>query len=187
MPTLDTIPADMLREIGDYLAFFDKVSLSLTSKTCRAKLGAFNCPDHLSWAAYLCINAYIYPSYQRIYLLPEYDLGIPMFYKYLLHDFSPPLFEGIVHKKFEMLEYLLGLYYNSYTKQEWFEDPNVGGLRLEKPTGPSSSNQALGSFKPDIMLKTYFPGLEYPDNTLAKLYLRRIRAILEAAYRRKGT
>ena len=182
MPTLDTIPADMLREISDHLAFFDKVSLSLTSKTCRAKLGAFNCPDYLSWAAYLCLNAHIYPSYQQIYLLPKFDLALHNVYTYIMQQSSPPLGEGVL-RKIHMLEFQLGLYYNSFTEQEWFEDPNVGGLRLAKPTKPSSSNQASASYRPDLLLRPYFPGLKYPENTLAQLYLGRIMQILG----RKGT
>lgn len=185
----------MLREIGDYLAFFDKVSLSLTSKTCRAKLGAFNCPDYLSWAAYLCLNAHIYPSWQQIYLLPNFDLALHNVYTHIMQQSSPPLGEGVL-KKFQMLDFQLSLYYSSFKEQEWFEDPNVGGLRLEKPTRPncsnlekptwpSSSNPSRGSFKPEMFLRPYFPGLEYPENTLANLYLRRFMDILEAAYRRK--
>ena len=98
---------------------------------------------------------------------------------------SPPLGEGVL-KKIQMLEFQLGLYYNSFTKQEWFEDPNVGGLRLEKPTKSSSSNQASASYKPDLLLRPYFPGLKYPENTLAQLYLGRIMDILEAAHGRKA-
>lgn len=187
MASLDTISQDLVIEIGSYLAFFDKVSLSLTSKTCRAKLGAFNCPDYTSWAAYLCLNAHIYPTYQQIYLLPEFDLGIYNFYTYLIHESSPPLHERTVLRKFELLEKQLELYYSSFKKQEWFEDPNVGGLCLEKPTRSNSSNEALGSYNPDMLLRPYFPGLEYPENTLAKLYLRRIMDILEAAFRKKGS
>ena len=90
-------------------------------------------------------------------------------------------------KKIGMLEFQLGLYYSSFTEQEWFKDPNVGGLRLEKPTKPSSSSQALAPYRPEMLLRPYFPGLDYPENTLAKLYLRRIMDILEAAHRRKGS
>ena len=193
MASLDTIPQDLVIEIGSYLAFFDKVSLSLTSKTCRAKLGAFNCPDYTSWAAYLCINAHIYPSYQQIYLLPEFDLELSKFYDYLMHESSPPLHNRSVLRRIELLELQLGLYYSSFKEQEWFEDPNVGGLRLEKPTRRRSSNeeappsnQPSASYNPDLLLRPYFPGLKYPENTLAHLYLMRIMGILETAHRRKS-
>ena len=179
----------MLREIGDYLAFFDKVSLSLTSKTCRAKLGAFDPPDYTSWAAYLCINAHIYPSDQQVYLLPDFDLRLLKIYTFLMDETSPLLDSPMALLKLELLEYSLILYYCYFPAQEWLKNANVGGLRLMKPIKLNSSdeatpwNQSSASYKPDLLLRPYFPRLKYPENTLAHLYLRHM---LEVSGR-KGT
>ena len=155
MSSLDTIPPEIFQEIGSYLAFFDKASLSLTSKSCRALLGPFDCPDYTSWAAYLCINAHCYPSYQQIYVIPENDRKTDTCYEFLPYVFSRHLEEEFQLKILEYLERELCLYYRSFTKQEWFKDPNVGGLRLEKPTKLGSSSQALASLEPSPLLSHY--------------------------------
>ena len=183
MASLDTIPQDLIIEIGSYLAFFDKVSLSLTSKTCRAKLGAFNCPDYTSWAAYLCINAHIYPPYQQIHLLPVGALDYPPTHDRFMHESSPRPQHWWVPRRMELLELKLGSFYSK--NEECFKDFNVGGLRLKKPTRPSTlneeaprSNQPSASYKPDLLLRPYFPGLKYPENTLALFYVRHIKRVL---------
>ncbi len=181
MPSLDTIPPEIFQEIGSYLALFDKASLSLTSKSCRALLGPFDCPDYTSWAAYLCINAHCYPSHQQIYVMPETDQKTGTFYRFLPYIFSQPRKDELVLKIFGSLERKFCSYYRSFTKQEWFKDTNVGGLRLEKPTKPGSSSQAWASLRPSPLLSHYFPGLEYPECTLAHFYMRRFKEIVEAA------
>ena len=87
--SLDTLPPEILQEIGSYLAFFDKASLSLTSKNCRALLGSFDCPDYIPWAAFLCINAYCYPSNQWIHMLPDVHEKEADFYPFFINLFSP--------------------------------------------------------------------------------------------------
>ena len=180
MPSIDTIPPELLQEIGSYLAFFDKASLSLTSKSCRALLGPFDCPDYTSWTGYLCINADCYPAYQQIYLIPElkHRKDVFQFLKYL---YSRPRCEHRVLKRFESLEDQLHCHYSFIAKQEWRKDANVGGLRLEKPTNPCSSHQPLASLRPSPLLSDYFPGLKYPECTLAHFYMRHFGEILDAA------
>ncbi len=181
MPSLDTIPPELFREIGSYLAFFDKASLSLTSRKCRALLGPFDCPDYTSWAGYLCINAHCYPSYQQIYVIPDITLYLATSDEFRYREFSRRRNGHAVRQRFEYLENQFRLYYSSFTEQKWFKDPKVGGLRLERPMKPSSSNQALASLKPSPLLSCYFPGLKYPECTLAYFYLTYFVKILDAA------
>ena len=180
MPSLDTIPPEIFQEIGSYLAFFDKASLSLTSKSCRALLGPFDCPDYTSWTGYLCINAHCYPAYQQIYLIPELKHRKDVF-QFLKHLYSRPRCEHRVLKRFESLEDQLHCHYSFIAKQEWRKDANVGGLRLEKPTNPRSSHRPLASLRPSPLLSDYFPGLKYPECTLAHFYMRHFGEILDAA------
>lgn len=181
MPSLDTIPPEIFQDIGSYLAFFDKASLSLTSKKCRALLGPFDCPDYTSWAAYLCINAHCYPSYQQIYVIPDMYHDTVYCNTSLNNVYSFFCTDSMVLERFEKLESEFRSYYSSFTKQEWFEDPNVGGLRLEKPTKSGSSNRALVSLRPSPLLSHYFSELEYPRCTLAYFYEQCFGDILEAA------
>ena len=185
MPSLDTIPREIFHEIGSHLAFFDKASLSLTSQNCRALLGPFDCPDYTSWAGYLCINAHCYPSYQQIYVMPEITLHLARCDTCYCIAFSRGGDREGEFREFEYLEHQFRVYYTSFAKQEWFKDPNVGGLRLEKPTKPRSSNQALALLKPWPLLMCYFPGLEYPECTLAYFYLRQFVKILDATQGRR--
>ena len=175
VPSLDTMPPELFQKIGSDLAFFDKASLSLTSKKCRALLGSFECPDYTSWAAYLCINAHTYPPYQRTYLMPEmmYQEEVQLF-AFLDHAVSPnPPSESMVLETFEEVEGLFRSYYSTCMKQAWFKDPKVGDLRLDKPTKPGSPIQGLASLRPLPLLSHYFPGQEYPECTLAYFYAER--------------
>lgn len=181
MPSLDTVPPEILQEIGSYLAFFDKASLLLTSKKCRSLLGPFDCLDYISWAGYLWINGHRYAPYQQIYLVPDIELRSDLYF-FLFRQYSQPSFPTkVVLKRFEYLEKRLCLHYSSLAKQEWFNNPNVGGLRLEKPPNPRSSYQPLASLRPSPLLSEYFPGLKYPECTLAHFYIRHVGKIRMAA------
>ena len=178
MPSLDTIPAEIFQEVGSYLAFFDKTSLSLTSKKCRALLGHFDCPDYFSWTGYLAMNTNCYPSYQQAYLLPKFKHPIDW---YIFHDsFSPrPIYKDYAMERVESLEKRLRLHHSSLAKLGWFEAANEDGLHLEKPTNPRSSSQPMASFGLSPLMSEYFPGREYPECTLAYFYLKYIKEIVK--------
>lgn len=71
MPSLGTLPPELFREIGTYLAFFDKKSLVATSKACHALLGPVSCPDRLSWIVYVCRSSETQPYFQKYPLHPS--------------------------------------------------------------------------------------------------------------------
>ena len=178
MPALDSMPAEIFQEIGSYLAFFDKTSLSLTSKKCRTLLGPFDCPDYFSWAGYLAMNTHCFPSDKQTYLIPEVEWGndLRTFHNSLI---LRSVNKDVVLGRVESLEGQLRLHYSSLAKLGWFKDANEDRLRLEKPTNPHSSHQSLASLGLSPLMSEYFPGLKYPQCTLAYFYIKHIKEIVK--------
>lgn len=65
MSLLENLPIELVQGIGSYLDFFDKMTLSVLSKSCHAHIGRVKCPDKLSWIIYACIVETKYPSPTR--------------------------------------------------------------------------------------------------------------------------
>ena len=69
---------DVNRNVGDYLTLFNRKSISLTSKPCRALLGPFQRSDRISWIVFLFMFLRHQPNDRAVVLEPYSTFVAPI-------------------------------------------------------------------------------------------------------------
>ena len=166
IPPLSKRSFELFLQIIDYLSFFDKKALAGTSKRCNYAIGPIKCPDRLSWMVHLCIIRRL-PVYERMFKDPWSTWGRIGEFRHTDHMFQRRL-KVLMRDSINSELRTVDEHYTTFYTQSHGLSARTG-LSWWQHTNPiSQAGQSSDTYEP--LLEVYFPGVGYPESTLAHFH-----------------